>query len=361
MPGPRMRYTRRRPASSSRRAPAVRIAAFAAGAAAAVAVVALAIGTGVQAGVGNGGSVGAVIDAIEAGRVPPFDERSRGGVAGDDGQGAPDAADGAGPDAPGGERPGAPGPGDPGDPAEPPAEGAPPTTPDPEPTPTPGDPTVPPSEDPGDGRPTPTPPPTLDPSDPMSPAYNPYTTPGDPAYVDDDAKRAWLGQEAVVRACMAEAGFEYVEWQWWYGGSPVPDGLDAAGLEAWMRALRGGDDGCEAVGARAAAEAEAAGTPLTADIPPAPDGPTERQHWLEFQDAVRACMSSAGHEYRYWEYWNPAYSGADGALPAMPAGLAGDARAAWESALYGGAADGESATSGCWAEGKAQAAYDSWY
>ena len=33
--------------------------------------------------------------------------------------------------------------------------------------------------------------------------------------------------------------------------------------------------------------------------------PSEREAWLAFQQVVRDCMTAAGHEYLYWEWWNP--------------------------------------------------------
>jgi hypothetical protein len=218
--------------------------------------------------------------------------------------------------------------------------------------------------------PAPTPNPTPDapapvaPTDPMSPEYNPFTTEGDPAYVTDAEKSAWLGREAVVRACMADAGFEYLDWQWWLGGSPQPVGQSPDEAAAWAAALRGSggvDDGCRAAGQRAAEEAAAAGTPLAGAVPPLPGAevPTERENWLAFQAAVRSCMAEQGYEYRYWEYWNPAYD-TPGGSAAMPPGLEGDARATWSLAAFGtadavGGAPNDGG--GCWADGLAQSGY----
>ncbi|MFF2372280.1 hypothetical protein [Agromyces sp. NPDC058110] len=200
----------------------------------------------------------------------------------------------------------------------------------------------------------------LDPSDPLSPEYNPYTTVGDPAYVTDDQKATWLGREAVVRTCMADAGFEYLDWQWWLGGSPQPADLSTDAAAAWTAALRGTpetDDGCQAQALRAAEEAEAAGTPLRADLPapPGPEVPTERENWLAFQAAVRSCMADQGLEYRYWEYWNPAYD-ASGGSPAMPPGLTGDALTAWNLAAFGDTSN-TNAGGGCWASGLQTSGY----
>ncbi|MWB99147.1 hypothetical protein [Agromyces seonyuensis] len=280
--------------------------------------------------------------------------------------------------------------------------------------------------------PTPSAPPTSAPpttdapdvpaTDPMSPEYNPYTTVGDPAYLTEGVRREWLGQEAVVRDCMSAAGFEYLPWQWWYGGSPLPTGLSADEEAAWYAAYAGGaadgaatssafhaepvneseaeaeqgtdavpetaeppvteppvtptpeptpdptpdptptpdPGGCRAVGQAAAEAAVAAGAPLAADLPaaPGPEVPTEREAWLAFQDEVRACMSSAGFEYRYWQYWNPAYTAPPGGiLAAEPEGLDEATRAAWQAALYGAAGSAPSEGGGCWASGMSSSGY----
>ena len=239
---------------------------------------------------------------------------------------------------------------------------------DPAPTQPPVATPAPPAEAPPTAAPTPAPDPVvpgppaepLDPSDPMSPEYNPYTTVGDPAFVGDDEKSAWLGREAVVRSCMADAGFEYLDWQWWLGGSPQPVGLSADDAAAWSIALRGSpetDDGCRAQAQREAEAAEAAGTPLSAPVPapPGPEVPTARENWLEFQSAVRSCMAEVGLDYGYWEYWNPAYDSPDGS-PAMPSGLDDEQVAAWNLAAFGDTSD-TNAGGGCWATGLGVSGY----
>ncbi|MET4160122.1 hypothetical protein [Agromyces sp. PvR057] len=234
------------------------------------------------------------------------------------------------------------------EPGDAPSDQAPPTAPAPPaapaPTPAPGtDPVVP-------GPPTE----PLDPSDPMSPEYNPYLTVGDPAYVDDDERSAWLGREAVVRSCMADAGFEYLDWQWWLGGSPEPVGLSGDETAAWSNALRGSPEtgaGCRAQAQREAEAAVAAGTPLSAPVPPppGPEVPTARENWLEFQAAVRSCMAELGLEYGYWENWNPAYDSSNGS-PAMPSGLGEAEVGEWNLAAFGDPSD-TNAGGGCWATG----------
>lgn len=58
----------------------------------------------------------------------------------------------------------------------------------------------------------------------------------------------------------------------------------------------------------------------------------ERRSWLAFQQLLRDCMAEAGHEYRYWEWWN---RGPDTSnrFPAMPPDLTRDEVAAWQTAL----------------------------
>ncbi|GAA1960088.1 hypothetical protein GCM10009717_28530 [Agromyces allii] len=237
---------------------------------------------------------------------------------------------------------------------------APVQTPAPAPVPAPTPDAAPePTPNPDDDAPGP-PDAPLDPSDPMSPDYNPYLVPGDPAFVSDDEKSAWLGREAVVRTCMADAGFEYLDWQWWLGGSPQPADLTADEALAWSNALRGSstaDDGCRAQAMTAAEAAEAAGTPLSAPVPapPGPEVPTERENWLGFQAAVRSCMAELGLEYRYWEYWNPAYDSTDGS-PARPTGLSDSANAEWNLAAFGDTSD-TNAGGGCWATGLGSSGY----
>ena len=73
----------------------------------------------------------------------------------------------------------------------------------------------------------------------------------------------------------------------------------------------------------------------------------EREGWLAHQQIVRDCMAAAGQTYLYWEWW----SNEGGAFAAMPEELVGDARAAWELALYGDTglgADYRWQDAGCW-------------
>lgn len=178
---------------------------------------------------------------------------------------------------------------------------------------------------------------------PMDPDYNPYLEPTDPEYVTPEERSEWLGQQVVIRECMADAGFGYLDWHWWLGENAQPRGLDFETSVLWTKALYGPDlyhpgGGCADVGVAAAEAARAAGTPLSAPVPSDPDMPTERQTWLLFQDEIRECMADAGFEYLYWEWWNPMYQSADmNVEPAMPAGLTEAQKAAWSLALWGDA------------------------
>ncbi|MCD2441103.1 hypothetical protein LQ757_02325 [Agromyces sp. SYSU K20354] len=91
-------------------------------------------------------------------------------------------------------------------------------------------------------------------------------------------------------------------------------------------------------------------------VDPNPDGttppppPEQRRQWLAFQEIVRDCMVSAGHEYLYWEWWNPK-SASSNRFPPMPADLTSDEYSAWELALYGDSglgADYDWQKAGCW-------------
>jgi hypothetical protein len=76
----------------------------------------------------------------------------------------------------------------------------------------------------------------------------------------------------------------------------------------------------------------------------------EREAWLAFQQIVRGCMADAGHDYPYWEWWNP---GPDisNRFPPMPADLTRDEAVAWNLALNGDARTGDAyrwKDAGCW-------------
>ena len=106
-----------------------------------------------------------------------------------------------------------------------------------------------------------------------------------------------------------------------------------------------------------------AGSPLppSSTAPPSPDAapgaseappsPEARRAWLAFQQLVRDCMTDAGHEYRYWEWWNTAARDPQAIESAMPPGLTPAASAAWKLALHGTAGSGDDAgpdDAGCW-------------
>ena len=78
----------------------------------------------------------------------------------------------------------------------------------------------------------------------------------------------------------------------------------------------------------------------------------EQEAWLAFQQVVRECMADAGHEYRYWEWWNIDPRDPQATEPAMPEGLTAAASAAWQLALHGRAAGDTPAAddAGCWGE-----------
>lgn len=88
-------------------------------------------------------------------------------------------------------------------------------------------------------------------------------------------------------------------------------------------------------------------TPSPEQVPvadrPAPGGPqsdgrkpsrADQRAWLEFQQVVRECMTAAGQEYGYWEWWNPGDESSN-RFPPMPADLTAVEAAAWEAALRG--------------------------
>lgn len=210
--------------------------------------------------------------------------------------------------------------------------------------------------------------------DPNSADYNPYLDPLNEQFVTPEQRSEWLGKQVVIRECMDAAGFEFLEWQWWIGGSPQPRGLDFETSVLWTQALYGPDlsnpsGGCAKKGDDAEAAARAAGHPLSAtEIAVDPALPTERQEWLAFQDLVRACMAEAGQEYLYWEWWNPDYQAPfDPAHPepvtpaAQPDGLTEAEKAAWTLALDGNAGGGAAyrwEDAGCWGRAVHEAGND---
>jgi hypothetical protein len=80
-------------------------------------------------------------------------------------------------------------------------------------------------------------------------AAPPVPVPADPVGLPTE-RETWLAHQDLVRSCMAEAGFEYLYFEWWnpvYRTDPErdpaqPEGLDEEQSAAWGRAL-GGDAG----------------------------------------------------------------------------------------------------------------------
>lgn len=92
------------------------------------------------------------------------------------------------------------------------------------------------------------------------------------------------------------------------------------------------------------------GPPTDGTRPIEPPTPDEQETWLAFQQLVRECMADAGHEYLYWEWWNPAPD-ASNRFPAMPDDLTPEQYAAWELALHGETGSGDAyrwEDGGCW-------------
>lgn len=92
------------------------------------------------------------------------------------------------------------------------------------------------------------------------------------------------------------------------------------------------------------------GPPSDGTQPSEPPTPEEQEAWLAFQQIVRECMAEAGHEYLYWEWWNPPPD-ASNRFPAMPADLTSEQYAAWELTLHGETGTGDAyrwEDAGCW-------------
>ncbi|TFD54477.1 hypothetical protein E3T55_03340 [Cryobacterium frigoriphilum] len=77
--------------------------------------------------------------------------------------------------------------------------------------------------------------------DPLSADYNPYLEPSDPAFVTDAEMTTWYALQGVIRQCMTEQGFEYLEWDWRLDEGPQPLRQDFAQKQAWLQALYGDD------------------------------------------------------------------------------------------------------------------------
>jgi hypothetical protein len=176
--------------------------------------------------------------------------------------------------------------------------------------------------------------------DPLSDAYNPYITPGDPDFVEMEERAEHLGREAVIAECMAGQGFEYHVAAWWLGEQSQPRGLDYETSILWLDAYYGKmrqdwsitdwqKQGCLGVGLHAAEVARAAGTPLTAPVPePDPDALTPLEIHRDFQLVIQACMADVGFDYFVPEV-------AEYGTDPKPFGLTEDEMAAWDLALWG--------------------------
>ncbi|TFD54476.1 hypothetical protein E3T55_03335 [Cryobacterium frigoriphilum] len=99
------------------------------------------------------------------------------------------------------------------------------------------------------------------------------------------------------------------------------------------------------------APAETPATETEADAAESGAALTPRQSWLMQQQLVRECMAAEGHDYLYFEWWNPAYDREDHSPAAMPLNLSATDAAAWTFALdgeTGGGADYRWQDAGCW-------------
>jgi len=122
-------------------------------------------------------------------------------------------------------------------PAPPGSAPAPPATP--RATTKPGAPATPPTA-------TPTPTPTPDPDDPASDDPTTDRPPSHDTGPSDDEKATWLAFQQIVRECMADAGQEYLYWEWWNPGPDtsnrfpaMPADLGPDAVAAWNLALNG--------------------------------------------------------------------------------------------------------------------------
>ena len=126
------------------------------------------------------------------------------------------------------------------------AEGAPPAAPGSTPEPT--HPATPPASAPGTPMPTPSP----GPDDPASDGSVPEVPRG-AAPPTAEERRVWLAFQQIVRECMADAGQEYLDWEWWNPGPDtsnhfraMPSDLTADEAVAWEFALNGDSPGGDA-------------------------------------------------------------------------------------------------------------------
>lgn len=92
--------------------------------------------------------------------------------------------------------------------------------------------------------PTPTPTPKHDPDGPASDEPD-VPSPGDGSPTAEE-QETWLAFQQIVRECMADAGQDYLYWEWWNPGPdtsnrfpPMPAELTAHEAAAWNLALNG--------------------------------------------------------------------------------------------------------------------------
>jgi hypothetical protein len=211
-----------------------------------LALCAIGVGAGVHAALGDGDGpaiqlANRGVDLRPEADGGDADALGDGSAAGSPDDGAPPASDDPGAQAPRSTAP-----------ADPPASGV----------PTPG---TPPSTRPG-----------VPPTTPPTGATNPYLDPADPRYVPAAERVAWLEGEQRIRQCMADAGLVYLEWEWWQGGTPMPDGLDESAETAWMLALRGdeGSAGCAVEAGDAPKPPSGMERPGNTSPPPVPPPPS---------------------------------------------------------------------------------------
>ncbi|MFF2277046.1 hypothetical protein [Agromyces sp. NPDC058126] len=185
----------------------------------------------------------------------------------------------------------------------------------------------------------------------MAASYNPYLEPSDPEYVSPEERSEYLGEQELVRRCMADRGFDYLVARWWLEEDSQPVGQDFETSILWGQALLGEDHpysfegGCATEARTAAEAARAAGAPLSASVAPDdPDLPTPREKWLAYDDVIRQCMGDKRLEYLYSEFWNPDYVTPDpfdvDPQDAMPDDLTPEQEAEWTLALGGDAGTG---------------------
>ncbi|WP_157006671.1 hypothetical protein [Agromyces laixinhei] len=121
---------------------------------------------------------------------------------------------------------------------------------------------------------------------PPAPTPAPTTPPPADPMPTPEEQQAWLGFQQLVRACMVDAGHEYLEWEWWTTeprdptstAPAMPDGLTAEAEAAWHLALVGDgseNDGCIGEAVRADQRPPVAPAPPPSTPPPGADSGVE--------------------------------------------------------------------------------------